>query len=72
MKLVGVDDALNEEPAFEGVPKGKPGLGASVEPGLKFWDTAFSKKLLGRDFIGAKESFRETEAYYREKGWSFK
>ncbi|KAF8594883.1 NAD(P)-binding protein [Ceratobasidium sp. AG-I] len=63
-------DALNEEPAFPGVPKGKPGIGP-LEDGLKFWDTRLSKKLLGREFIGAKQSFRETEKYYQEKGWSF-
>ena len=61
---------MNEEPAFPGVPKGKPGL-KPVEDGLRFWDTALSKKLLGREFIGAKQAFRETEKYYQEKGWSF-
>lgn len=61
---------MNEEPAFPGVPKGNPGL-EPIEDGLKFWDTTLSKKLLGREFVGAKQSFRETEKYYQEKGWSF-
>lgn len=69
--MLWIDDALNEEPAFPGVPKGSPGS-KPAEDGLKFWDTTFSRKLLGRDFIGAKETFRETEKYYHEKGWSFK
>ncbi|KAF8594130.1 NAD(P)-binding protein [Ceratobasidium sp. AG-I] len=63
-------DALNEEPGFPGVPKGKPGIGP-LEDGLKFWDTTLSKKLLGRELIGTKQAFRETEKYYQEKGWSF-
>ncbi|KAF8596618.1 D-lactaldehyde dehydrogenase [Ceratobasidium sp. AG-I] len=63
-------DALNEAPAFPGVPKGSPGNKPS-EDGLKFWDTSFSKKLLGKEFIDAKDSFRETEKYYQEKRWSF-
>ncbi|KAF8601889.1 D-lactaldehyde dehydrogenase [Ceratobasidium sp. AG-I] len=66
-----VYDALNEEPAFPGVPKGKPGSfnRSSLEP--EEWDTSYTRELLGKDFIGIRETFRETEAYYQEKGWSF-
>jgi hypothetical protein len=65
------DDALNEEPAFSGVPKGKPGIGTRPDVGTNDWDTAYARELLGREFIGTKETFRETEVYYRNRGWSF-
>ena len=64
-------DILNEEPAFPNVPKGNPGVGRNPDSGTAAWDTSYGKELLGRDFIGAKETFRDTEAYYRQKGWSF-
>lgn len=65
-----LDDALNKEPAFPGVPKGNPGS-VRPEPGPKEWDTSYTRELLGRDFIGVRETFRETEAYYQQKGWAF-
>ena len=68
--MLWVDDALNKEPAFPGVPTGKPGI-EPVEDGFKSFDTSFSKKLLGREFIEAKQAFRETEEYYQGKGWPF-
>lgn len=64
-------DALNEEPAFPGVPKGRPGTSDNPDSGSTAWDTSYPRELLGREFIGIKETFRETEAYYQEKGWSF-
>ncbi|KAF8601878.1 hypothetical protein BDV93DRAFT_558051 [Ceratobasidium sp. AG-I] len=64
-------DALNEEPAFSGVPKGKPSTSGRSDTGSIEWDTSYSKELLGKDFIGIRQTFRETEAYYQEKGWSF-
>ncbi|KAB5589485.1 hypothetical protein CTheo_7067 [Ceratobasidium theobromae] len=64
-------DALNEEPAFPGALKGNPGVGKLPDTGAAGWDTAYAKELLGRDFIGAKEMIRETEAYFQKKGWSF-
>ena len=68
---LATDDALNEEPAFPGVPKGKPGSSGRPDTGAIEWDTSYSRELLGKEFIGIKETFRETEAYYQEKGWSF-
>lgn len=64
-------DILNEEPAFSGTAKGNPGVGRNPDSGTNAWDTSYAKELLGRDFIGARETFRETEDYYRQKGWSF-
>ncbi|KAF8601899.1 NAD(P)-binding protein [Ceratobasidium sp. AG-I] len=64
-------DALNKEPAFPGVPKGKPGSSGRPDTGALEWDTSYPRELLGKDFIGIRESFRETEEYYQEKGWSF-
>ncbi|KAF8601879.1 NAD-P-binding protein [Ceratobasidium sp. AG-I] len=64
-------DALNEEPAFPGVPKGKSGTSGRSDTGSIEWDTSYSRELLGKEFIGTRETFRETEAYYQEKGWSF-
>jgi len=66
-----VYDALNEEPAFPGVPKGKPGSSSRPDSGSTAWDTSYSRELLGREFIGLKETFRETEEYYQKKGWTF-
>ncbi|KAF8601876.1 NAD(P)-binding protein [Ceratobasidium sp. AG-I] len=66
-----VYDSLNDEPAFPGVPKGNPGKGRRPDTGSTEWDNSFSKELLGREFIGTKQAFRETEAFYQEKGWSF-
>jgi hypothetical protein len=66
-----IDDALNEEPSFPGVPKGQPGSSGRPDSGSEEWDTSYSRQLLGRDFIGLKQSFRETEEYYQKKGWSF-
>jgi hypothetical protein len=65
------DDALNAEPAFPGVPKGKPGSSGRPDTGSIEWDTSYSRELLGKEFTGIKETFRETEAFYQEKGWSF-
>ncbi|KAF8601901.1 NAD-P-binding protein [Ceratobasidium sp. AG-I] len=64
-------DALNEEPAFPGIPKGKPGSSVRPDTGSTEYDTSYPRELLGKDFIGIRESFRETEAFYQEKGWSF-
>ncbi|ELU38115.1 Epimerase domain-containing protein [Rhizoctonia solani AG-1 IA] len=63
-----LDDTLAD---FSGVPKGNPGVGTTSDTGSPSWDTSFARELLGRDFIGTKESLVETEAYYRKKGWSF-
>ncbi|KAF8601881.1 hypothetical protein BDV93DRAFT_545609 [Ceratobasidium sp. AG-I] len=75
---VGIDaswqeiyDALKEEPAFPGVPKGNPGSVNRPVYEPEEWDTSYTRELLGRDFIGIRETFRETEAYYQGKGWSF-
>ncbi|KAF8601883.1 D-lactaldehyde dehydrogenase [Ceratobasidium sp. AG-I] len=75
---VGIDaswqeiyDALNEDPAFPGVPKGNPGSVNRPVSEPEEWDTSYTRELLGRDFVGIQETFRETEAYYQEKGWSF-
>ncbi|KAG8788399.1 methylglyoxal reductase (NADPH-dependent) gre2 [Ceratobasidium sp. 428] len=64
-------NALNEDPAFPNVPKGSPSAGTHADSGSKDWDVSFPKKLLGREFIGAKQAFRETEEYYQRKGWAF-
>ncbi|KAG8746266.1 methylglyoxal reductase (NADPH-dependent) gre2 [Ceratobasidium sp. 414] len=64
-------DALNEEPAFPEVPKGNPGSSNRLDSGSKEWDTSSSRKLLGREFIGTKQAFRETEEFYQKKGWAF-
>ncbi|KAF8601895.1 NAD-P-binding protein [Ceratobasidium sp. AG-I] len=64
-------DALNEEPAFPSVPKGNPGTSGRPDTGSTEYDTSYSRELLGKEFIGIKEMFRETEAYYQEKGWPF-
>lgn len=66
-----LDDALNDEPAFPGVPKGNLGKGRRSDTSSEEWDNSFSKELLGREFIGTKQAFRETEAFYQAKGWSF-
>ncbi|KAG8739266.1 methylglyoxal reductase (NADPH-dependent) gre2 [Ceratobasidium sp. 414] len=64
-------NALNADPAFPNVPKGSSDAGTHPDSGSKDWDVSFAKKLLGRDFIGAKQAFRETEEYYQKKGWAF-
>ncbi|QRW11045.1 NADPH-dependent methylglyoxal reductase GRE2 protein [Ceratobasidium sp. AG-Ba] len=64
-------DALNEDPAYPNVPQGEPGTGTNPDSGSSTWDVSLSKNLLGRDFVGIKQSFRETEEYYRKKGWAF-
>ncbi|KAG9121049.1 methylglyoxal reductase (NADPH-dependent) gre2 [Ceratobasidium sp. 392] len=64
-------NALNEEPAFPNVPKGSASAATHLDSGSSSWDVSFSKKLLGRDFIGTKQAFRETEEYYQKKGWAF-
>ena len=71
IRLPCSDDALNEEPAFPGIPKGKPGSvnRSSLEP--EEWDASYAKAILGRDFIGVRETFREIGSYYQDKGWSF-
>ncbi|QRW23237.1 NADPH-dependent methylglyoxal reductase GRE2 protein [Rhizoctonia solani] len=56
---------------FSGVPKGSPGVGTTSGTGSPSWDTSFARELLGRDFMGTKETLVETEQYYRKKGWSF-
>ncbi|CAE6471759.1 unnamed protein product [Rhizoctonia solani] len=61
-------DALSQ---FSGVPRGVPGVGTTSDTGTPSWDTTYARKLLGREFIGTKESLIETEEYYRAKGWSF-
>ncbi|QRV82104.1 NADPH-dependent methylglyoxal reductase GRE2 protein [Ceratobasidium sp. AG-Ba] len=67
----GFYDALNDEPAFSGVPKGNIGLNGRPDVGCEGWDNSYAKKILGREFIGLKQTIRETEEYYRSKGWSF-
>ncbi|KAF8601877.1 NAD(P)-binding protein [Ceratobasidium sp. AG-I] len=69
--FVNQDDALNEEPAFPGVPKGSTGKGLRSDSGSTEWDTRYSRELLGSDFIGIRQMFRETETYYQTRGWSF-
>ncbi|QRV82057.1 NADPH-dependent aldehyde reductase ARI1 [Ceratobasidium sp. AG-Ba] len=64
-------DALNEYPAFPKVPRGNPRSRGRPDSGSKDWDTSYSRRLLGREFIGIKQSFRETEEYYQKKGWAF-
>ncbi|KAG9102531.1 methylglyoxal reductase (NADPH-dependent) gre2 [Ceratobasidium sp. 370] len=64
-------DALNEEPAFPEVPKGNPRSSSRPDSGSKEWDTSYSRKLLGREFIGIRQAFRETEEFYQKKGWAF-
>lgn len=66
-----IDDALNELPAFPGIPQGNPGSSGRPDVGSTEWDASYAIELLGKGFIGLKETFRETEAYYQEKGWSF-
>lgn len=66
-----MDDALDEEPAFPGAPKGIPGIGRPQDSGSAERDTTYSKELLGREFIGTKQTFRKAEAFYQEKAWSF-
>ncbi|KAH7325288.1 D-lactaldehyde dehydrogenase [Rhizoctonia solani] len=66
-----VYDALNEEPAFPGVPKGQPGVGSKPNNESLDWDMSFARSLLGRDLIGAKETIREVAKFYQEKGWEF-
>ncbi|KAG8716707.1 methylglyoxal reductase (NADPH-dependent) gre2, partial [Ceratobasidium sp. 394] len=62
-------NALNADPAFPNVPKGDPSAGTHADTGSNEWDVSFPKKLLGRDFVGAKQAFRETEEFYQKKGW---
>ncbi|QRV82056.1 NADPH-dependent aldehyde reductase ARI1 [Ceratobasidium sp. AG-Ba] len=64
-------DALNENPAFPNVPRGIPGSHCRPDSGSEDWDTSYSQKLLGKQFIGMKQCFRETEEYYQKKGWAF-
>ncbi|KAF8736669.1 NAD-P-binding protein, partial [Rhizoctonia solani] len=61
-------DALAQ---FSGVPKGVPGVGTNPDTGSPSWDTTYARELLGREFIGTKDMFIETEEYYRQKGWSY-
>ncbi|KAG9079253.1 methylglyoxal reductase (NADPH-dependent) gre2 [Ceratobasidium sp. UAMH 11750] len=63
-------DALNEAPGFPGVPKGNSGSNNRADSGSKEWDTSYSRKLLGREFIGIKQAFRETEEFFQKKGWA--
>ncbi|CAE6488474.1 unnamed protein product [Rhizoctonia solani] len=64
-------DALNEEPAFSGVPGGNPGVGKRPDNESLEWDTSYAKSLLGRNMIGARQMVRETAAFYQKKGWEF-
>jgi hypothetical protein len=66
-----LDDSLNADPAFPKIPKGNSGYGNHPDSGSSDCDISFPKKLLGRDFIGTKQAFRETEEYYQKKGWAF-
>ncbi|KAF8755607.1 NAD-P-binding protein [Rhizoctonia solani] len=61
-------DALAQ---FSGVPKGVPGVGTNPDTGSPSWDTTYARELLGKEFIGTKDMFIETEEYYRQKGWSY-
>ncbi|KAG8748918.1 hypothetical protein FRC11_011745, partial [Ceratobasidium sp. 423] len=63
--------ALNEEPAFPGVPYGKLGVGKRLDDESLEWDMPYSKSLLRRKVIGAKEMIRETARYYQRAGWEF-
>ncbi|KAF8738272.1 hypothetical protein RHS02_05793, partial [Rhizoctonia solani] len=64
-------DALNEEPAFPGVPRGNPGVGKRPDNESLEWDTSYAKSLLGRNMIGARQMVRETAIFYQKKGWEF-
>ncbi|KAF8676861.1 NAD-P-binding protein [Rhizoctonia solani] len=64
-------NALNEEPAFPGFPKGRPGVGERHDTGSEEWNLAFTMALLGREAIGAKETIREIAAYFHKAGWRF-
>ncbi|KAF8704530.1 NAD-P-binding protein, partial [Rhizoctonia solani] len=64
-------NALNEEPAFPGFPKGRPGVGERHDIGSEEWDLSFTMSLLGREAIGAKETIREITAYFHKAGWRF-
>ncbi|KAL5634396.1 hypothetical protein ACGC1H_002454 [Rhizoctonia solani] len=64
-------NALNEEPAFPGVPKGKPGVGQRPDDETSEYDMTFAKELLGRKLVGAKETLREAARYHQGAGWEF-
>lgn len=70
-RLFNQDDALNKTPGFPGVPQGNPGKGLRSDSGSTEWDTSYPRELLGKEFIGITQMFRETEAYYQDRGWSF-
>ncbi|CUA72656.1 hypothetical protein RSOLAG22IIIB_04976 [Rhizoctonia solani] len=65
------NDALNEEPAFTGVPKGKPGVGKRPDDESSGYDMSFAKSLLGRKVIGANDMIREAARYYQKQAGGF-
>ncbi|KAH7325291.1 hypothetical protein B0J17DRAFT_723064 [Rhizoctonia solani] len=64
-------DALNEEPAFPGVPKGNPGVGSRHDEESLVWDASFAKSLLGRNLIGTRAAVRESARYCQVQGLEF-